>query len=97
MVRGVLRAGICARAAFEALYLATKQGVRVTGFFSAPKIQPPPPPPNPPTLAGGSSQQAGAQTAAMAAAMEGHGFGGTEVTGPEGAAQPETAKATLGG
>ena len=65
--------------------------------FAAPKLPTPPPPPNPPTIASQSVNQAAAQTAARAAAEEGRGLGGTELTGPEGAPAAPMAKKTLGG
>lgn len=58
---------------------------------------PPPPPPAPPTLAQPSIQEMGAAERARLEGAEGAGFGGTDVTGGQGAASPPTTKALLGG
>lgn len=50
----------------------------------------PPPPPTPPTLATPSISEQGAAERASIASAEGQGFTGTDVTGGQGSASPNT-------
>lgn len=67
-------------------------------IFSGPKAPPPPPPPPaPPTLAQPSIMEAGTAERQRMNAAAGSGMEGTDVTGGQGAANPQTTKSLLGG
>ena len=73
-------------------------------LFNPPKAPaPPPPPPNPPSLSNASIAEQGAAERTALQNAEGAGFGGTDITGGQGAAAPATtanpsqSKTLLGG
>lgn len=69
-------------------------------LFSAPTptaAAVPPPPPAAPSLGQDSIQSEGAQQKQSLLSAEGEGLNGTDVTGGQGAANPNTTKSLLGG
>lgn len=79
--------------------LAEYEGFKMLGGGNSPP--PPPPPPNAPSLAQPSIAEQGASARAAMQGAEGAGFNGTDVTGGQGAAAPQTTaqptKSLLGG